>query len=325
MPMRSPPTKTFPVKAKIVPVKQTTIPAIVTTSPLSIKKLLTVWHNTIVFVNSRTESTLERRSTLKTMRLISLNTWCGRSLYPLMRFLSGVKRDIDIFCLQEVRNSDQETTDRRHPDEYMCGPLFGKISRELKEFNGFLASFEDDPHRMTLAMFLRKTLPIKEVKDFVVFKPKQISESGGMVFSPRKLQYAVLQCGEKELLVANYHGLWNAGPKTDTPERIDQSHRIKDFVDVFGGPKIICGDFNLLPETESMSVLEKGMQNLIKNYRVESTRTLLYRHYKNPSEPNFADYILASPDVYLLRFEVLPDMVSDHSPLFLEFEVGSVN
>ncbi|HSE34638.1 MAG TPA: endonuclease/exonuclease/phosphatase family protein, partial [Candidatus Paceibacterota bacterium] len=78
-------------------------------------------------------------------------------------------------------------------------------------------------------------------------------------------------------------------------------------------------DFNILPDTESMSILENGMRNLVKEFGVESTRTPLYRHYSNPEEPNYADYVLVSPDVRVTRFEVLPDVVSDHSPLLLEF------
>lgn len=81
------------------------------------------------------------------------------------------------------------------------------------------------------------------------------------------------------------------------------------------------GDFNLLPGTQSMKIIEEGMRNLVKEYGVQSTRMVLYRHYDNPEEPNFADYILLTPDVGVKKFEVLPDVVSDHSPLFLEYEI----
>jgi endonuclease/exonuclease/phosphatase family metal-dependent hydrolase len=92
-----------------------------------------------------------------------------------------------------------------------------------------------------------------------------------------------------------------------------------NFMKKISGPKIICGDFNILPDTESVAILENGMRNLVKEFAIESTRTPLYRHYNNPDEPNFADYVFVSPDVNVMKFTVLPDVVSDHSPLLLEF------
>ena len=32
----------------------------------------------------------------------------------------------------------------------------------------------------------------------------------------------------KDLMIANFHGLWNGGPKTDAPERLEQSRRVKE-------------------------------------------------------------------------------------------------
>lgn len=257
----------------------------------------------------------------KIIRLITLNAWCGRSLYPLIRFLQKESERTDIFCLQEIRNSDQEIIDARYPDEYIYGPLFSIISRELKGFKGHLASFEDDPHRMSVAMFVRNTLRVNAIKEYLVYAPKNPQETGKKIFSARKLQYAVLEIRSQKFVVANYHGLWNAGPKTDTPERLNQSMAIRLVLDDIPEPKILCGDFNLLPETYSMRILEQGMRNMVKEYGIQSTRTVLYRSYDDPSEPNFADYILTSPDVVVKNFEVLPDIVSDHSPLYLEFEV----
>ncbi|MCL5733730.1 MAG: endonuclease/exonuclease/phosphatase family protein [Patescibacteria group bacterium] len=254
----------------------------------------------------------------KNIRLISLNSWGGRALYPLMNFFRQHSDKADIFCLQEIFDADQKGLDRRHPDEHVHGDLFNKISGVLTDFEGSFAYFDDNPYRQSLAIFVRRNLPIKEISDFVVYKPIKPKETGSVVISSRKIQYLELSIPEK-LTIANFHGLWNGGPKTDTPERISQSNRVKDFLNKIRGKKILCGDFNLLPETKSMKILNKGMINLIDKNKIPSTRTILYRHFDDPSEPNFADYILISPDVNVVRFEVLPDVVSDHSPLYLEF------
>lgn len=255
------------------------------------------------------------------MKLITLNTWGGRALHPLIHFFKRHAAETDVFCLQEMFDAPQELITERHPEEFVHGDLFKKLVAELKDFDGHLAVFEDRPTRQTLAMFIRKGLPVKKVDDFLVYVPDEPKETGSTVISSRKLQYAIIEHDGKELLVANFHGLFNAGPKTDTPERIAQSGKIQEFMDKHSGPALLAGDFNLLPETVSLQMLEKNKRNLVRESGVASTRTLLYRHYMNPAEPNFADYILVSPEINVRHFEVMPDIVSDHAALFIDFSV----
>ncbi len=242
-------------------------------------------------------------------------------MYPLMKFFDKYSDKIDIFCLQEMRSSSQEETDRRHPEEHIYGPLFDKVSRALKDFEGSFAYFDQDKDKMSQAMFWRKDFPIKTIEDFIVYRPEKPQETGSAIFSARKLQYLTAEISGKKLLIANYHGLWNNGPKTDTPERIRQSEAIKKFMEEFSGPKILCGDFNILPDTKSMEILDEGMVNLVKSNDIRSTRTALYRHYDDTSKPNWADYVLVSRDIKVKDFRVLSDIASDHSALYLEFEI----
>jgi endonuclease/exonuclease/phosphatase family metal-dependent hydrolase len=78
--------------------------------------------------------------------------------------------------------------------------------------------------------------------------------------------------------------------------------------------KILCGDLNLRPDTQSLSLLEEGMCNLIKSYGITSTRTRFYTR-----KDRYADYVLTSPEVVVKSFQVLDTAVSDHFPLFLVF------
>lgn len=254
------------------------------------------------------------------MKLISLNTWAGRSLYPLMRFLENKAKDTDVFCFQEVFNADHESVNKNNPGEYVCGDLFEKMSEILSDFQGLSMHFHNKPLAQSLAIFVRRPIQIKEAGDLVVANevpaPKEL---GGGVYDARKMQYVKIETKKGIYTVANLHGLWGGGIKTDIPERLAQSRVVKEFFNKTSGPKILCGDFNLLPDTESMKIMEQGMKNLIKEYGIKSTRTTLYRHFNDPEKPNFADYILVSPDIKVKKFEILPDIVSDHSPMFLEF------
>ena len=112
----------------------------------------------------------------------------------------------------------------------------------------------------------------------------------------------------------NVHGLWNGRGKTDTEDRLSQSSKIKEFMSTVAARKILCGDFNLKPDTQSLKMLSEDMQNLIEMHQVTSTRTSFY-----PKAERFADYIFTSKDVSVNHFEVLKDEVSDHAPLLVEF------
>jgi endonuclease/exonuclease/phosphatase (EEP) superfamily protein YafD len=115
--------------------------------------------------------------------------------------------------------------------------------------------------------------------------------------------------------VAHLHGLWNGQGKGDSPDRLLQSDNIVHFLQSLDGPHIFCGDLNLLPDTESLKKLEAaGMRNLIKEFGITSTRSSLY------TKPlRFADYMFVSGGIKVKDFKVLPDEVSDHLALYLEF------
>jgi len=69
-----------------------------------------------------------------------------------------------------------------------------------------------------------------------------------------------------------------------------------------------------LPDTKSLQMFEEaGLTDLIKKHNIKSTRTSFY---KKPER--HADYIFLSTGIKEKDFKVLPEEVSDHSPLFLE-------
>lgn len=235
-----------------------------------------------------------------------------------MHFFKRYVGEVDVFCLQEVFDADQAELDRRHPDEHVRGDLFRKIAKELSGYEGHFAAFDDVPTRQSQAIFHRAGMPVKSVTDTLVYVPENPVEHGSHVISSRKMQHATIDHGGRDLMIANLHGLWNGGPKHDSPDRIEQSRRVLAAIEEHGGPTVLLGDFNLLPETESVAILEEKMTNLIRSHAVASTRTPLYRSHADPATPKHADYVMVTPDVRVLDFKVLPDIVSDHAALYLE-------
>ena len=86
--------------------------------------------------------------------------------------------------------------------------------------------------------------------------------------------------------------------------------------DSFKGPKILCGDFNLHPETKSMKLLEQNLKNLIVEFGITSTRSKLHKRTNK-----YADYIMVSEEIKINKFEAMDENVSDHLPLLLDFRI----
>ncbi len=92
------------------------------------------------------------------------------------------------------------------------------------------------------------------------------------------------------------------------------SEKISEFIKGIQGEIVFCGDFNLLPDTQSIKIIEEtGLRNLIAEYGITSTRTALYT-----KPEKFADYMFVSKGLDVRGFTILEDVVSDHAPLCLE-------
>lgn len=240
------------------------------------------------------------------MKLITLNIWGGHVYGPLLEFMTS-HRHVDIFCLQEVYHQAQEKIS--DDDKRVSLNIFSEIHSLLPQHQPFFRPAVKD---FGIGMFVKKEIPVLEEGEVRIYDNPQYMGRGPS--HPRNLQWIKCLINNKEHAIVNVHGLWNGMGKKDCPDRLAQSKKIRGFIDTVTIPKILCGDFNLRPDTESIKIIEHGMMNLIRTYNVASTRTSLYL-----KEERFADYIFTSPDIPINAFEVLQAEVSDHSPLLLDF------
>jgi endonuclease/exonuclease/phosphatase family metal-dependent hydrolase len=157
---------------------------------------------------------------------------------------------------------------------------------------------------------------IKEEGDIFVFKERENASDDFDANHARNIQYINIETPKGLRTVVNFHGLWNGISKEDTEERLVQSDNIIKFFKGIPTPYVLCGDFNLLPHGRSLGKLEDfGMKNLIKEFGIASTRSSYYK-----KEVRFADYTLVSDGIVVNEFKVLPDEVSDHLAMYLDFE-----
>lgn len=246
------------------------------------------------------------------MKLITLNIWGGKVFEPLMNFFKKHAEDTDIFCLQEVFNNPPHIKSQGQIKSAK-EDIYKDIEKMLINFDGYMAPTQDGEE--SLCMFVKKNVGVHEIADQFVYRWRNAMEGNDTSTYGIKVQYAKFSKDKKDYLACNLHGHWTPNFKGDNPARLEQSQNIKKLLDNFAGAKILCGDFNVAPDTKSMAILETSMRNLVKEYKVTSTRSHLYT-----GEVKFSDYIMVSPEIQVKKFEVFQDVVSDHLPLLLEFD-----
>jgi endonuclease/exonuclease/phosphatase family metal-dependent hydrolase len=256
------------------------------------------------------------------MKLLTLNTWGGKMHAPLMKFVEKMSKDVDIFCFQEVFST---TTDLEFGSSGEKMNLYQDISKILTshrshlspkskgyDYKGYIGKDVDFGN----AIFIKKDIPVlshEELFDLISDAGTDWREK-----AIAKAQCVTIEIGRKPLTICNFHGMWIKGThKKDTPERLSQSWHLREALDKISGEKIICGDFNLLPDGESIKILERDMRNLIREYGITSTRSSLYA----TSPVMYADYALTTPGIKVNDFKILSDEVSDHLALLLDVEI----
>lgn len=250
------------------------------------------------------------------MKLISLNTWGGRGGIENLLAFFAAHSDVDIFCLQEVWHGGEEMIGVRAGGAPLLGvrtTLLPEICEVLPSHTAYFRPHFKDYYG--LALFVRSSMTVFEEGELFVHEDRGWVSADDPGNHARNIQYVTFKTEQGVQTVINFHGLWNGKGKGDAEERLLQSANILNFVSTLKNPFVVSGDFNLQPDTESLKMLENlPLRNLIREYGVTSTRTSFYK-----KEERFADYMFVSDGIEVADFAVLPDEVSDHAPLFLEW------
>jgi endonuclease/exonuclease/phosphatase family metal-dependent hydrolase len=232
------------------------------------------------------------RAKLKGMNILFLNTWHSKMPPELGAYIQGVAATVDVFCFTEAFEEDLYVYETLLTD-------FEKVSAQKQQGTLHFGN----------VMYVRKTLRIIGVETF-------FEEEPGVGFA----HAVTFEKDNRETVVCSVHGIPYPGDKLDTPERLYQTETL---LGAFAGRSrvVIGGDFNLLPETQSIrKFAANGYRDLIADYDVETTRNYL-SFGKHPESPQyFADYAFTSLDVNVKDFIVPAVIVSDHQPLELSID-----
>lgn len=257
------------------------------------------------------------------MKLISLNTWGGRLLEPLLKFIENRSADTDIFCFQEVFMGKEPESDAN-----IRLNLLDEMKKVLPDFSHyshlakkggeyFINSALEVPYG--IAVFVKKSIEVSHSGGDWVWQKELIPEE---IFPPTNGNFLHIELsGHPGVVVGNFHGFvtFKSG-KGDTPIRKYQAERVMEFYQKQPDirKQVLIGDFNLRPEAESIKIFEEKLRNLVKEYNIQTTRNSNYKNMEKYKD-YIADYCFVSPNVEVVDFKVLPDTVSDHQPLFLDF------
>lgn len=261
------------------------------------------------------------------MKLISLNIWGGIIYEPLIKFLKEHSEDIDIFCFQEALNSSHSKILEERIFTGARSDIYKRLLPILKDFHSYYApdfDLKDFGGEADIevpfgnAIFVNKKLKMKEIGNIFVHNERynNIRKDEGFPNLSKSVQFINFERKRGNYWVFNYHGVWIPGPKIDNEYRTKASKNIRKIMDSKIGAKILCGDFNLLPNTESLKILLAGMRDLVKENNITSTRN---KYFKG-NFSTYSDYVIVSNDIKVKDFQVLKDEVSDHAPLLLEFD-----
>jgi endonuclease/exonuclease/phosphatase family metal-dependent hydrolase len=265
------------------------------------------------------------------LKIICLNGWGGKLHEELIAYLSAEQPDV--LCLQEVVHSPETTKDwltYRDGDHVLPqrANFFRDVAAALPEHvaqfcpaaQGVLWDGDVSiPSQWGLATFVHRALPVTGQAQ--AFVHKTYSPHGYGDHPRSRVAHAIRlydHAGDRGMTIAHMHGLRDLAGKMDTPERLVQAQRFADMIRSVADPEeplVVCGDFNVEPDSETFGVLAKlGLTDLVKSRGFTGTRS---SHYAKPGR--FADYMLVNARVDVLRFDVVsaPE-VSDHCPLLLE-------
>lgn len=258
------------------------------------------------------------------MQLVCVNAWMGLRLAALTEFIKKSAPETDIFCFQEVYSS-------RHALVNANGEQLNLLELLSRELPGFRAAFHpkhlvEQPALSGVsvplgnAIFVRTTIPtLGSGGFFPIGKFEHAPDEHRFVGT---LQFEKLQYGSGTLLVVNVHGM-SEWPKGDSQKRLEQSLRIHEYLARETGPRLMCGDFNTFPDTESIRLVGQGLVNQVQKFGVTTTRSEINRqlHQGKPMIDTISDYMFTSPDITVASLEAPELEVSDHLPLIVNFSL----
>lgn len=263
------------------------------------------------------------------LRIVSVNLWGGAMFDALGRWLSA--DTADVYCFQEVTRTggldgwtrfvdpDRSLPQRADLFADLCGLLPGHVGHFHPSDAGPVTAANGTAYRQDFGIGTFVSRRLELVAEATRFVHGSFIEHGDAWPEDGRPRIAhgirvTDAAGERHVTVVQLHGLRDSGGKKDTPARLEQARRLAALVSEIrekDDSTVVCGDLNLLPDSETFTVLaDVGLTDLVG---WADTRTSRYvkpvRH---------ASYLLVSHPQRVVEFDVVAEPeISDHRILSL--------
>lgn len=256
------------------------------------------------------------------MKIVTLNLWGGRMTTEIRSFIFAYRGFVDVFCFQEVFHDSKiffkswDTSDHDGNRQ-----LLSELQKILPDYHCVFDPVQDN--EQGIATFVHKRVPVRQTRSSVISNGRNTAVVGKYGTIGRTILSVELFHEGHVLWVSQFHGLWNGKGKGDCPERFRMIDAVRNHLRGLQGSRlgkenyqVLCGDFNLTPMTQAMSLLR--VFPLIDHVRESGVKTTRSSYYDKIEQSPFADYIMTSPNLPVESFRVLPDECSDHLALQLK-------
>ncbi len=243
------------------------------------------------------------------MKILQLNIWSGKLEKQISELLR--REDADVVCLQEVVQVEggrsyffldlQELMSATGYEYFYHTPSWsGKYMRREAHWGNCVLS--KTPFKSTHSFYTYQ----EKVNDFDFLEDTDYNAG-------RSVQHVSVEHNGQPVNILNHHGYHLHSHKNGDEETVRQCGLIADYAKKLNGPVVLCGDFNLIPDSPSLEQINAVLVNHVKERGILSTRTPLTH------KTEACDFIFTSPDIEVMNFQVLDDIVSDHKALTIEF------
>ncbi|KRC53066.1 MULTISPECIES: endonuclease/exonuclease/phosphatase family protein [unclassified Nocardioides] len=259
------------------------------------------------------------------MRIVSVNAWGGARYDDLAAWLPTT--GADVVCLQEVTRTPDLGGWTRFEDEARVLPqradLMADVEAALPAHDGWFTVSDSGPvtddagavHRQHFGLGMLTgptTLVVAARAAYVHGRYADHGDAWPASNRPRAAQVARFEQDGRFLTLGHLHGLRDDTGKGDSPARRAQAERLAELVEDVREPGdlvVVCGDLNLLPDSETFAVLAGiGLTDLVGT---ADTRTSSY-----PKPVRHASYLLVSDPAAVRDFRIIAEPeVSDHRAL----------
>lgn len=243
------------------------------------------------------------------MKLMTLNVWQGRLERVLLKHLETLA--IDFACMQEAVDYQGQS-----------GGLvstYQKIGKSLKldkQFFSPLTAMKLGKKDITFGNVIYSKFPFAKTNTvFTRGEYKRDFDFDVDDYNVRAFQHVEVGAGGKPLHILNHHGHHIDTHKLGDAETLRQVTQITDYIGQLDGAVILCGDFNLAPESKSIKLLGESLRNLSTANTLQTTRSRLT--YKK----EVCDYIFVNDAVLVKNFEMDDTVISDHNALLIDFDL----